>query len=88
MAIGVTSAAVYGSIVGANNTTYNSYQVQPNTPGATFLTSYGLSQVECGGGGQVVVYGPNNSVVCANPNGTVSAGSYNLNTETLSLTPI
>ncbi|MGB8907582.1 MAG: hypothetical protein WCC84_02410, partial [Candidatus Cybelea sp.] len=87
MAVGVTSAAVYGSIVGANNQTYNSYHVEANSPGATFLSNYGLVQVECGGSGQVVVYGPQNSVICANPNGTVGAGEYNLNTETLSLTP-
>ena len=35
-AIGVTSAAVYGSIVAANNATITSYQVQPDSPGAKF----------------------------------------------------
>src|SRR5580692_4124680 len=89
MAIGAASAAVgaavYGSIV-SNNTTYTSYQVQPSSPGATFLSNYQLTQVQCGPPGLVVVYGPNNSVICANPNNTVSAGSYQLNTETLSLT--
>ena len=85
MAIGVTSAAVYGSIV-ANNQTYASYQVQPSSPGATFLSNYQLTQVQCGPPGLVVVYGPNNSVICANPNNLVAAGTYQLNTETLSLT--
>jgi hypothetical protein len=91
MAIGVTSAAVgaavYGSVV-SNDVTYNSYQVQPNTPGETFLSNYQLVQVQCGPSGLVVVYGPQNSVICANPNNLVAAGSYNLNTDTLSLTPI
>ncbi len=87
MAIGVTSAAVYGSIV-SNGTTYNSYHVQPDTPGSTFLSNYGLTQVECGPSGLVQVYGPSGSVICTNPNGTVGAGSYNLDTSTLSLTPI
>jgi hypothetical protein len=87
MAIGVTSAAVYGSIVGANNTTYNSYQVAPNTPGSTFLSNYQLVQVQCGPPNLVVVYGPENSVICANPNNLVGAGNYNLDTQTLSLTP-
>ena len=85
MAIGVTSAAVYGSIV-ANNQTYSSYQVQPSSPGATFLSNYQLTQVQCGPPGLVVVYGPSNSVICANPNNLVAAGTYQLNTETLSLT--
>jgi hypothetical protein len=92
MAIGVTSAAVgaavYGSMVGPNNTTYNSYQVQPNTPGYTFLQNYQLVQVECGPPNLVVVYGPENSVVCAAPNNLVAAGNYTLDTQTLSLTPM
>ena len=92
MAIGVTSAAVgaavYGSIAGPNNTTYNSYQVQPNTPGYTFLQNYQLVQVECGPPNLVVVYGPENSVVCAAPNNLVAAGNYTLDTQTLSLTPM
>jgi hypothetical protein len=36
----------------------------------------------------VVVYGPENSVICANPNNLVGAGNYTLNTETLSLSPM
>lgn len=91
MAIGVTSAAVgaavYGSVV-SNNVTYSSYQVQPSSPGATFLSNYQLTQVQCGPPGLVVVYGPQNSVICANPNHLVAAGSYRLNAETLSLTTL
>ncbi len=90
-AIGVTSAAVgaavYGSIV-SNNVTYTSYQVQANSPGATFLQSYGLTQVQCGPPNLVVVYGPQNSVICANPNSTVAAGYYQLDASTLTLTSV
>ena len=90
MAIGVTSAAVsaavYGSIVSSNNQTYTSYQVQPSSPGSTLLSNYQLQQVQCGPPGLVVIYGPDNSVICANPNNLVAAGNYDLNTETLSLT--
>ncbi|HTU82263.1 MAG TPA: hypothetical protein VMF61_09045 [Candidatus Acidoferrales bacterium] len=85
MAIGATSAAIYGTIV-ASNRTYTSYQVQPNSPGATVLSNYQLTQVQCGGSNLVVIYGPNNSVTCANPNHLVAAGNYNLDTSTLSLT--
>jgi hypothetical protein len=88
-AIGVTSAAVgaavYGSIV-AHNTTYTSYQVQPSSPGATMLSNYHLTQTQCGPPNLVVIFGPNNSVICAYPNDLVSAGNYNLDTATLSLT--
>ncbi len=85
MAIGVTSAAVFGTIV-ANNQTYTSYEVQPSSPGATMLANYNLTQTQCGPPNLVVVYGPDNSVICAYPNQTVSAGTYNLDTTTLSLT--
>jgi filamentous hemagglutinin family protein len=44
--------------------------------------------VPCGPSGLVVVYGPENSVICANPNNLVAAGTYQLNTETLSLTSL
>lgn len=87
MAIGVTSAAVFGAIVDDDtHTTYNSYEVQPNTPGSTFMSSYGLVQVKCGAPNLVVVYGPEKSVICANPNDKVPAGEYQLNSETLALT--
>ena len=57
--IGLTSAAVYGSVVDEeDDVTYNSYEVQQGTPGATFLTNYQLVQVKCGLTGLVVVYGP------------------------------
>ncbi len=84
LAISATSAAIYGSIV-ANNQTYNSYQIQPTSPGYTLLSNYGLQQVQCGPPGLVVMYGPNNSVICANPNGTVAAGNYDIDSQTLSL---
>jgi hypothetical protein len=89
MAIGVTSAAVYGSIVDEDdNVTYNSYEVQAETPGATFLSTYQLTQTQCAPKGLVVVYGPQNSVICAQPNNYVGEGSYRLDTVTLDLIPI
>jgi len=85
-AIGVTSAAVYGSIVAANNVTYNSYQVTSESPGAKLLSSYHLTQTQCGPPNLVVIYGPNNSVICAYPNNLVSAGNYSVNAQTLTIT--
>lgn len=86
LAIGATSAAIYGSIVNSTtHTTVTSYQVQPESPGSTLLQNYKLQQVQCGPPGLVVIYGPNNSVICANPNGTVAAGEYDLDTQQLSL---
>jgi hypothetical protein len=86
-AIGVTSAAVFGAIV--NSTTHQtitSYQVQPGSPGATLLSNYQLTQTQCGPSNLVVIYGPNDSVICAFPNSLVAAGNYNLDSSNLSLT--
>jgi hypothetical protein len=89
MAIGVTTAAIWGAWVDpVSNVTYNSYEVQPDTPGETFLESYQLVQVKCGPPGLVVVYGPENSVICANPNNNVGEGQYRLDTATLDLVPL
>ncbi len=85
-AVGVTSAVVFGAIVNSSNQTMTSYQVQPSSPGATLLSNYQLTQTQCGPPNLVVVYGPNNSVMCAYPNNLVSAGTYSIDTSTLSLT--
>jgi len=84
-AIGATSAAIYGSIVAANNVTYTSYQVAPESPGAKLLSSYHLTQTQCGPPNLVVIYGPNNSVICAYPNNLVAAGNYSVNSQTLTI---
>ena len=68
-----------------NNTQYTSYQVTQSSPGAQLLSNYGLQQVECGPPGLVVVYGPNNGIICANPNGRVAAGNYAVNESNLTL---
>jgi hypothetical protein len=80
---------VFGEIVDEeHDVTYNSYQVSPGTPGATFLTTYQLTQTQCGPPNLVVVYGPENSVICAQPNDYVGEGSYRLDTVTLDLIPL
>jgi hypothetical protein len=62
------------------------YQVAANSPGAQLLDNYNLTQTPCGPPELVVMYGPDNSTICAYPNNNVSPGSYNINTATLSLT--
>jgi hypothetical protein len=86
MAIGVTSAAVFGAIVNSStHQTYTSYQAQPSSPGATLLSNYKLTQTQCGPPNLVVIYGPNNSVICAYPNNIVSAGNYDVDSSNLSI---
>ncbi len=83
-AAGAATAAIMGSVVYSNQT-YTSYTVSSGSPGATLLSNYGLRQVPCGPPGLVVIYGPNFGVICAYPNGRVAAGSYAVNTNTLTL---
>jgi hypothetical protein len=83
-AVGAVTAAAYGAIY-ANNVTYTSYQIQQSSPGAKLLAAYHLTQTPCGPPGLIVMYGPNNSVICAKPNGTVAAGSYTINEQTLTI---
>ncbi|MBV9698585.1 MAG: hypothetical protein JO078_00530 [Candidatus Eremiobacteraeota bacterium] len=83
-AVGATTAAVMGSIY-YNNQTYRSYSVSSGSPGAQLLSNYGLQQVPCGPPGLVVIYGPNNGIICANPNGRVAAGNYAVNENNLTL---
>lgn len=83
--VGAATAVAYGSVVAANNVTIASYQVEPQTPGAKLLTSYKLTQTQCGPPDLVVIYGPNDSAICAKPNQLVAAGNYSVDPTTLSL---
>jgi hypothetical protein len=85
-AIGVTTALVWGTIVNSQtHQTITSYQVQPSSPGATLLSNYQLTQTQCGPPNLVVIYGPNNSAICAYPNNLVSAGQYTVDSSNLSI---
>ncbi|MDG2990147.1 hypothetical protein L3556_04235 [Candidatus Synechococcus calcipolaris G9] len=89
LAIGVTSAAVAGAIAGSfsNANSNNSPVIVVNSPGGQLFSSYGLVQTDCDGP-VVVIYGPSNSMICAEPTASVPAGLYVIDTETLSLIPI
>lgn len=86
-AVGVgTTAILYGAYENEETKEKTeSYEVAPDSPGAKTLAAYGLVQKPCGSENQVIIHGPENSVVCADPNQTVAAGNYKLDTETLTL---
>lgn len=85
-AVGVGTAVLFGEIVDEEDgEKEQSYQVAPDSPGAKVLSAYALTQVPCGNEGLVVIHGPNNSVVCANPNSTIAAGQYVLDQANLTL---
>lgn len=79
------AAALFGTIV-LNEVTYPSYQVEADSPGALLLQNYGLQQTPCGQPNLVVIWGPNNSVICTYPNNTVGPGNYELDPSTLTIT--
>jgi hypothetical protein len=82
----LAAAALYGYIVDPQSQVYYpSYQVEPDSPGAQLLQNYGLQQTPCGADNLVVIWGPDNSVICAFPNDTVGPGNYDLDPTTLSL---
>jgi hypothetical protein len=71
-----------------DDTQYPSYQVQPATPGAQLLQAYHLTQTPCGPPNLVVIWGPDNSVICAFPNDLVAAGQYQVDSATLTLVSV
>jgi len=80
------TAILFGSIIDyQNQMIYPSYQVVPNSPGAEVLQDYGLQQTECGPPNLVIIWGPDNSVICAYPNDLVAPGNYELDPTTLTL---
>jgi hypothetical protein len=84
-ALAAISAAFYGSIVDAQNQTLDSYEIAPGSPGAQLLQNYGLTQTDCSEDDLVIIYGPDNSLICAYPNQTVGPGNYTVDPTGLTL---
>ena len=83
---GLTAGFLFGSIVDyQDQVIYPSYQIASASPGAELLQNYGLTQTECGPPNLVVIWGPDNSVICAFPNNLVAPGNYELDPATLTI---
>jgi hypothetical protein len=83
---GLGAGLLFGSIVDyQDQAIYPSYEIEPTSPGAELLQNYGLTQTECGPPNLVVIWGPDNSVICAYPNDLVGAGNYELDPTTLTI---
>jgi hypothetical protein len=85
-ALAAATAYAYGSIVDADNETLYSYGVAPGSPGAQLLENYQLTQTDCGQQDLVVIYGPDQSVICAYPNDLVGPGNYDVDPSGLTIT--
>jgi hypothetical protein len=57
-----------------------------DSPGYLVFQNYNLVAVPCGPAGQVELYGPGGSVVCATPSALVPAGNYEIDPSTLEIT--
>lgn len=83
---GFTAGLLFGSIIDSQDQMiYPSYQIGQSSPGAQLLQDYGLQQTECGPPNLVVIWGPDNSVICAYPNDLVAPGNYQLDPATLTI---
>ncbi len=79
-------AVLYGTFADqATNQVFTSYQVAQGSPGATLLSNYQLTQTPCGPPDLVVIFGPDNSVICAYPNDLVGPGEYEIDPSTFTL---
>lgn len=84
----LASAVLFGAIIdNANQVSYPSYEIEPDTPGSDLLNNYSLQQAPCGADNLVVIWGPDNSVICAYPNDTVLPGNYEVDESTFELIP-
>ncbi len=83
---GLTAGFLFGSIIDyQGQVIYPSYEIAPTSPGAQLLQNYGLTQTECGPPGLVVIWGPDDSVICAYPSNLVAPGNYELDPATLTI---
>jgi hypothetical protein len=84
----IASFGLFGAIEDSQDGyAYDSYRVEPDTPGADLLNDYGLEQVACGPPGLVDIWGPDGSIVCAQPNDSVAPGDYEVDPQTFTLIP-
>jgi hypothetical protein len=84
-AVGALATGITTAIVNAANQP-NYVVIERGSPGYTLFESYGLTQIQCVDNGSLVyIYGPQDSLICANPNSLVRAGYYDIDPETLVL---
>ena len=81
---GLTGALITSAAQNNNNRGDTYIIVKQGTPGYNLLDSYGLRQTRCTDD-VIVIYGPENSVICATPTSRIPAGTYDTDTETLTL---
>jgi len=86
-AAGAVVGGITGSLVtaAANQNNNTVIVVQQGTPGYNLLDSYGLKQTSRCDETVVIIYGPENSIICATPNTIVRAGRYDIDAEKLIL---
>ena len=86
-ALGAATAGVTSAIVSSasNNNDPNFVVIDSSSPGNTLFTSYGLVQVACDSEDLVLIYGPQDSLVCARPTSDVPIGVYDVEPSDMTL---
>ena len=83
--VGLTSSIIDGNDYNKNS---NYVVIKENSPGYRLFNNYGLTQVQCDTSPDLAfIYGPQDSLICALPNETISAGYYDVNIKDLVLRP-
>jgi hypothetical protein len=59
--------------------------VVPDSPGATLLSNYQLTQTPCDSSDLVIIFGPDDSMICAYPTDQVPSGQYDIDPSNLTL---
>ncbi|MFM1842562.1 MAG: hypothetical protein RLZZ490_1298 [Cyanobacteriota bacterium] len=86
VAVGAVTAGVTSAIINANNNDPTYIVIEEESPGYILFDSYGLDQVQCIDSDDLVyIFGPQDSLICANPNSVVAAGYYDVNPDDLTL---
>jgi hypothetical protein len=78
---------LFGAITGAiANNQHNYMIIERGSPGEILFNDYSLVQTSCNQNA-IVVNGPSNSVICAEPNSVIPPGTYMVEPSTLTLIP-
>jgi|JI7StandDraft_1071085.scaffolds.fasta_scaffold01027_7 hypothetical protein len=68
------------------NNQYNYMTIERGSPGDILFNDYSLVQTSCNDNA-IVINGPSNSVICAQPNSVIPPGTYMVDPSTLTLIP-
>jgi hypothetical protein len=85
--LSASNVGQFGSVA-RGGAIYPSRYASISSPGAQLLMDYELHQTQCGPPNLVIIWGPNNSVICAHASTLALPGNYRLDPATLTIKPL